>query len=234
MTTTTTGTTSPVFQPAPPRGQHRGRHWIDDWRPEDPAFWETTGKAVARRNLAFSTFAEHVGFSVWMLWSRPDDRPINSRRIRLGAHGQPGAVPGRRSQRRRRLPAAALHLRGPGVRRPQLDDHLGGALADPLPVAGLGGGPSRHPVRGAAGCRGDRRLRWRQLRLVDGQHLVLLPGEGQALGAGPQRGGRQHRGRGRAEDHPADRDRGRGDGAVAPDCSTCRWPSWPRCARSCS
>jgi NNP family nitrate/nitrite transporter-like MFS transporter len=44
-------------------------HWIDDWRPEDPAFWDRRGAAVARRNLAFSIFAEHIGFSVWTLWS---------------------------------------------------------------------------------------------------------------------------------------------------------------------
>jgi MFS transporter, NNP family, nitrate/nitrite transporter len=65
MTTTLT----PAAQPAPSRARHAGRHWIDDWRPEDPKFWETTGKAIARRNLIFSIFAEHVGFSVWMLWS---------------------------------------------------------------------------------------------------------------------------------------------------------------------
>ena len=43
--------------------------WIDDWRPEDPQFWESTGKAVARRNLAFSILSEHIGFSVWTMWS---------------------------------------------------------------------------------------------------------------------------------------------------------------------
>ncbi|OBH06775.1 MULTISPECIES: NarK family nitrate/nitrite MFS transporter [unclassified Mycobacterium] len=67
MTTPETGTG--LLQAAPPRGQHHGRRWIDDWRPEDPAFWQATGKAIARRNLVFSIFAEHIGFSVWMLWS---------------------------------------------------------------------------------------------------------------------------------------------------------------------
>jgi MFS transporter, NNP family, nitrate/nitrite transporter len=43
--------------------------WIDDWRPEDPAFWSATGARVARRNLVFSILAEHTGFSVWLLWS---------------------------------------------------------------------------------------------------------------------------------------------------------------------
>jgi MFS transporter, NNP family, nitrate/nitrite transporter len=45
------------------------RHRIDDWRPEDPAFWAATGAPVARRNLVYSVFSEHIGFSVWSLWS---------------------------------------------------------------------------------------------------------------------------------------------------------------------
>jgi MFS transporter, NNP family, nitrate/nitrite transporter len=65
--TTPAQTTAAAQAPAP--GPHAGRHWIDDWRPEDPQFWETIGKPIARRNLIFSIFAEHVGFSVWMLWS---------------------------------------------------------------------------------------------------------------------------------------------------------------------
>jgi NNP family nitrate/nitrite transporter-like MFS transporter len=44
-------------------------HWIDDWRPEDPAFWNSTGAPIARRNLIFSITSEHIGFSVWSLWS---------------------------------------------------------------------------------------------------------------------------------------------------------------------
>ncbi|XVV17050.1 nitrate/nitrite transporter [Actinoplanes sp. CA-131856] len=44
-------------------------HWIDDWRPEDPVFWEAGGKRIARRNLIFSITSEHIGFSVWSLWS---------------------------------------------------------------------------------------------------------------------------------------------------------------------
>jgi len=47
----------------------RRSHRIDDWRPEDPAFWEARGERVARRNLVFSILAEHVGFSVWSLWA---------------------------------------------------------------------------------------------------------------------------------------------------------------------
>ncbi|MGC4868722.1 nitrate/nitrite transporter [Micromonospora sp. DT53] len=44
-------------------------HWIDDWRPEDPVFWERRGSRIARRNLIFSIFSEHIGFSIWTMWS---------------------------------------------------------------------------------------------------------------------------------------------------------------------
>jgi NNP family nitrate/nitrite transporter-like MFS transporter len=47
----------------------RTRRWIDDWRPEDPRFWARTGARIARRNLLWSIFAEHLGFSIWMIWS---------------------------------------------------------------------------------------------------------------------------------------------------------------------
>jgi NNP family nitrate/nitrite transporter-like MFS transporter len=42
---------------------------ISHWDPEDASFWASTGRRVARRNLIFSIFAEHLGFSVWTLWS---------------------------------------------------------------------------------------------------------------------------------------------------------------------
>ncbi|MEU7587777.1 nitrate/nitrite transporter [Micromonospora sp. NPDC049230] len=44
-------------------------HWIDDWRPEDPIFWERRGARIARRNLIFSIYSEHIGFSIWTMWS---------------------------------------------------------------------------------------------------------------------------------------------------------------------
>ena len=43
--------------------------WISDWNPEDTEFWETKGKTIARRNLIFSILAEHLGFSIWLIWS---------------------------------------------------------------------------------------------------------------------------------------------------------------------
>ncbi len=53
---------------APAMPARRGR-WIDHWEPEDPKFWESTGKRVANRNLWFSIFSEHIGFSLWTVWS---------------------------------------------------------------------------------------------------------------------------------------------------------------------
>lgn len=46
----------------------RGR-WIEGWDPEDEDLWATGGKQVARRNLIFSILSEHIGFSVWSIWS---------------------------------------------------------------------------------------------------------------------------------------------------------------------
>ena len=63
MTTTTETTT----RRPPPR--RRGGRWIDDWDPDDEQFWEATGKRIARKNLFFSIFAEHLGFAIWVLWS---------------------------------------------------------------------------------------------------------------------------------------------------------------------
>jgi MFS transporter, NNP family, nitrate/nitrite transporter len=54
---------------APTAARAARRHWIDHWEPENDQFWETTGRRVARRNLALSIFAEHLGFSIWVLWT---------------------------------------------------------------------------------------------------------------------------------------------------------------------
>ncbi|MDZ5622543.1 nitrate/nitrite transporter [Nocardioides bizhenqiangii] len=53
---------------APTKGHRTGR-WIKDWRPEDKEFWTETGAPIAKRNLIWSIFAEHLGFSVWLIWS---------------------------------------------------------------------------------------------------------------------------------------------------------------------
>ncbi|GHE28434.1 nitrate/nitrite transporter [Streptomyces capitiformicae] len=57
--------TAPTQAPAASRG---GR-WIEHWDPENEAFWNETGEKVARRNLIFSVLSEHIGFSIWTVWS---------------------------------------------------------------------------------------------------------------------------------------------------------------------
>ena len=44
--------------------------WICDWRPEDAGILgKARGKKIARRNLIWSIVAEHLGFSIWLIWS---------------------------------------------------------------------------------------------------------------------------------------------------------------------
>jgi NNP family nitrate/nitrite transporter-like MFS transporter len=41
---------------------------IADWRPEDEAFWESTGKRIAYRNLWISVPSLLCGFAIWGMW----------------------------------------------------------------------------------------------------------------------------------------------------------------------
>ncbi len=75
----TTTTTPPTGSPAPPAtappsvdpglGLVGPGRWIERWNVDDEGFWNSRGRAIARRNLGWSIFAEHIGFSVWLLWS---------------------------------------------------------------------------------------------------------------------------------------------------------------------
>ncbi len=64
---TMTNPSSATAASAPP--QRRTGRWIDEWNPEDETFWAETGAPIAKRNLIWSIFAEHLGFSVWLIWS---------------------------------------------------------------------------------------------------------------------------------------------------------------------
>ncbi|HEY1178959.1 MAG TPA: nitrate/nitrite transporter, partial [Phytomonospora sp.] len=64
---TDASTTAPVLDAAPLT--HRPGRWIDGWNPEDGGQWASVGRAIARRNLGLSIFAEFLGFAVWALWS---------------------------------------------------------------------------------------------------------------------------------------------------------------------
>lgn len=53
------------------RPEHKGAlaPVIEDWRPDDEEFWESTGRKIAQRNLWISIPALLLAFSVWLVWS---------------------------------------------------------------------------------------------------------------------------------------------------------------------
>lgn len=46
-----------------------GSHVLVGWDPEDTVAWEAGNKVIAGRNLVWSIINEHLGFSVWSIWS---------------------------------------------------------------------------------------------------------------------------------------------------------------------
>ena len=42
---------------------------LTQWEPENPAFWEQTGRKIARRNLWISIPALLLAFAIWQVWS---------------------------------------------------------------------------------------------------------------------------------------------------------------------
>ncbi|GAA1832608.1 MFS transporter [Agromyces salentinus] len=60
---------SPDTTAAAPELRRRPGRWIDGWDAENTEQWESQGRAIARRNLNWSIFAEFLGFVVWQLWS---------------------------------------------------------------------------------------------------------------------------------------------------------------------
>jgi NNP family nitrate/nitrite transporter-like MFS transporter len=45
------------------------KHHITNWDPEDRDAWDNGGAQIARRNLIWSIICEHIGFSIWSLFS---------------------------------------------------------------------------------------------------------------------------------------------------------------------
>ena len=67
--TLTADTTIPASPPEFEIPRPRKGRWIDEWDPDNEVFWEATGHRIARKNLALSMFSEHIGFSVWVVWT---------------------------------------------------------------------------------------------------------------------------------------------------------------------
>ena len=118
---------------------------------------------------------------------------MNLNSVGLRLHRQPAVLAGGGAEPGRRDAAAAVHVRGADVRRPQLDGGLGAAPARADARPRLGREQPGHAFGMMLLRRRARRRRRRQLRIVDDEHLLVLPGEGEGLGARPQRRRRQHR-----------------------------------------
>ncbi|WP_332813956.1 NarK family nitrate/nitrite MFS transporter [Ramlibacter sp.] len=54
---------------SPPRSTRAARRTLHLWTPEDKAFWEQEGQAIARINLWISVPALFLAFAIWQLWS---------------------------------------------------------------------------------------------------------------------------------------------------------------------
>ena len=164
--------------------------WISDWNPEDTKFWDSKGKFIARRNLIWSIVAEHIGFSVWLIWSIVATKlPAAGFHYTTDQLFQLVALPG---------------LIGSLMRFPYtfLVTMFGGrnwtifsasVLFIPDDCTGLFRRPSRNAVLADDAGRLDGRSRRRQLRFEHDQYLLLLSGPHEGLGARPQCGRRQYR-----------------------------------------
>jgi NNP family nitrate/nitrite transporter-like MFS transporter len=162
----------PVHGPAQ-QGALAATGAIKDWRPEDAEFWDATGRRIARRNLWISVPCLLLSFAVWMVWS-----VVVAKLPAVGfAFGNEqlfwlAALPGLSGATLRVIYAFMPAMFGRhGLRRAGPDV----ALLD-IPRSC----PAVRPGR-------------RQLRVVDGRHLVLLSQGGAGQCAGHQRGSWQSR-----------------------------------------
>ena len=147
---------------------------LQDWRPEDPAFWRQKGRAIAQRNLWISIPCLLLAFSGWLVWSVVVARlPASGLDYTTNQLFWLAAFPG---------------LSGPTLRifYSFMVPIFGGRLWTTvttasllLPAVGLGIAVQNPDtpywlfiVLDSAGA--TLRIRRRQLRLVDGQYLVLL------------------------------------------------------------
>ncbi len=119
--------------------QDEGDHWIDDWRPEDPVFWETiTGRSPAVIPIFHLRRARRL--------QRVD--AVEHRIVQMTA-AAPGTPPSGWAPSASQALCLVAVPSGVGafLRLPYTfaipifaaatDDRLGGAVGDPVPAAGL-------------------------------------------------------------------------------------------------
>ena len=90
-------------------GARRQGRVLTLWTPEDKAFWEREGQAVAKINLWISVPSLFLAFAIWQMWSvvavsLPQILPRQRNNPRKPRHG---VALHRPSNNRQRLPLAA-------------------------------------------------------------------------------------------------------------------------------
>ena len=163
---------------------------LTDWRPEDKTFWETTGRAIARRNLWISIPALLLSFAVWQVWSVVVAKlPSVGFKFTTAELFWLAALPG--------ISGAVLR-----IFYSFMVPIFGGRLWTTLATWSLLIPADRHrlcraesvdALSGVPGAGAAVRLRRRQFRLLDGQHLLLLPEGGEGQRARAERRPRQSR-----------------------------------------
>src|SRR5271166_5335325 len=147
-------------------------HVLSDWDPEDTVAWEAGNKRIARRNLIWSVAAEHVGFSIWSIWSvMVLFMPASVYGFSAGDKFLLAAT----ADAGRSVPAVPLHVCHREVRRAQLDHILRAGVIDPDHRHHAATGQSRPAAVAVSGVRGVGRSRRWQLRLVHDKHQRVYP-----------------------------------------------------------
>ena len=118
-------------------------HTLKDWRPDDPVFWESTGRLIARRNLWISIPALLLSFAVWQVWSVVVAKlPLVGFNFTTDQLFWLAALPGLSGATLAHL----LFFHGADLRRPTLDRDLDLVAPDPGSRHRLRGAESGHPV----------------------------------------------------------------------------------------
>ena len=145
---------------------------LQDWRPEDKEFWEKDGRAIARRNLWISIPALLLSFAVWQVWS-----VVVAKLPSVGFNFTHRSTVLARGVARHfgRGAAHLLFVHGADLRRPAVDHGRDLVADDPGGRHRLCRAESEHALHRVPDLGAAVRPRRRQLRLVDGEHLLLLP-----------------------------------------------------------
>ena len=178
---------------------------LTDWRPEDKEFWQATGpRDRSAQSLDFDPGALAVVRDLAGLVGRGREAAVG----RLPVHNRSAVLARCASRNFRRRAANLLFFHGADLRRATVDHGRDVVADDPGRRHRLRGAESGHALFHLSRARSAVRAGWRQLRLVDGQYLVLLPTRRKGQCARSKCRARQSR-RQRRAIRGADRDHGR-------------------------